>query len=252
MATLLRGLSFARHRIMAVPFFSIVTPSSGRRPRALALAMSSVEVALRRAHEAGVDVQVEMLVGFDGLRPDEFVPAPFVRHVVFPFEGRFGNAIRHGLIKGARGDRLLFVDDDNALSPHALLAFTQVEDADLIIGRIDTSRAFKEPFLPRQRAGGELVVQGNIDPLCLCVRTDLVRIRCGGWDGHGGYESDYLNILKYYRRARTVAFIQDIVGVYDAGRSLDAEGLNSRQARTEGILRAGQGLPSARPWRTHG
>jgi hypothetical protein len=238
--------------VMSARCFSIITPSSGRRPKALALAMSSVETAQRRAHEAGFDVQVEMLVGFDGLRPDAFVPTPFVRHVVFPFEGRFGNAIRHGLIKNAKGDYLLFVDDDNALSPTALLAYMQAKDADLIIGRIDTSRAFKEPFLPCERVGGELVVQGNIDPLCLCVRTDLVRIRCGGWDSHGGYESDYLNILKYYRRARKVVFLQDIVGVYDAGRGLDDDGLNARQVRTEGVLRAGQGLPSASPWRTHG
>lgn len=214
--------------------------------------MSSVETALMRAREAGLDVQVEMLVGFDGLCSEGFMPAPFVRHVVFPFEGRFDNAIWHGLIKGAKGEYLLFVDDDNALSPNALLAYAHVKDADLIIGRIDTSRAFKEPFLPRERAGGELIVQGNIDPLCLCVRTDLVRIRCGGWDSHGGYESDYLNILEYYRRAQKVVFLQDIVGVYDAGRGLDEDGLNSRQARTESILSVGQKLPSATPWRTHG
>lgn len=56
-------------------------------------------------------------------------------------------------------------------------------------------------------------------------------VRCGGWADEGGYESDFLNIRKYFRRARGVVRIEAVVGVYDAGRGLDPEGQNPRQQR---------------------
>ena len=60
--------------------------------------------------------------------------------------------------------------------------------------------------------------------------------RCGGWTSKGGYEADYLNMLQYYRRARTIKVVQDVVGIYDAGQGLDEHGLNFRQ---EKLLKAG-------------
>lgn len=53
--------------------------------------------------------------------------------------------------------------------------------------------------------------------------------RCGGWRNEGGYESDFLNIRRYHRRARSVRLLDALVGVYDAGRGLDQTGLNDRQ-----------------------
>lgn len=58
-------------------------------------------------------------------------------------------------------------------------------------------------------------------------------MRCRGWEHEGGYESDYLNIRRYARRARGIVRIDDVVGVYDAGRGLDAAGMNPRQRRLE-------------------
>lgn len=229
--------------------FSIITPSRGDRPRALRQAMASVESAWHFARAAGMDFGVEMLVGFDGFRPDEFDPPEFVRHIVFPKWGGFGNRIRHALMKIARGEYLLFVDDDNALTRNALVSFARHDRVDVLIGCIDSSRAFLEPVLPRLLPSGERVAQGNIDPLCLCVRTDFARVRGLGWQDTGGYESDYLNILRYFRRARQVLFVDDIVGIYDAGRGLDTEGMNARQLRVSALARAGQSLPSASPWR---
>lgn len=55
--------------------------------------------------------------------------------------------------------------------------------------------------------------------------------RCGGWADEGGYESDFLNIRTYFRRARHVVRFDDLVGVYDAGRGLDPAGQNQRQQR---------------------
>jgi hypothetical protein len=39
----------------------------------------------------------------------------------------------------------------------------------------------------------------------------------------------YLNVLRYWRRAKSVRQSKDIVGIYDAGVGLDHEGVNQRQ-----------------------
>ncbi|WP_243362559.1 glycosyl transferase [Fundidesulfovibrio terrae] len=222
---------------MAAPgdvLISVVTPSRGDRPNALALAARSLDEAAANAVSAGLmrPGQVEWLVGFDGVkgvRPETTVPATFVD---FPKSGNFGNYIRDRLIGLARGARLMFLDDDNALTPNALASFLSHPEVEMVIARIDVGRAFDIPYLPRPGTAEEAVRQGNIDPLCLCLSRDLVAGRGRGWGGEGGYESDFLNIRRYFQRARSVARIDDVVGVYDAGRGLDPEGVNPRQAKS--------------------
>lgn len=222
--------------------FSVITPSAGLRPRALAQAVASVEAARARA---GLPEQaLELLVGFDG-RAGELPPAPppYLRSFTLPRPAGatcgFGNHIRHILMRQAAGERLLLLDDDNVLTPEAFLAHLSRPEAEMVVARIDTSRAFDVPFLPRPAppgadAAADAVRPGNIDPLCLCLSRELALVRCGGWRDEGGYESDYLNILRYFRRARAVARVDQVVGVYDAGRGLDPEGMNRRQRRLEG------------------
>jgi hypothetical protein len=212
---------------------SVVTPSRGDRPLALAQAGHSLGTAVARAVDAGLlaPAQVEWLVGFDGckgIRPEVSLPATFVD---FPKSGNFGNLIRDRLIGLAKGSHLLFLDDDNALTETSLLCFLPHLGVEFIVARIDVSRAFDIPLLPRPDSG-ETVRQGNIDPLCLCVLRELVTGRGRGWGGEGGYESDFLNIRRYYQRARNHLFLDDVVGIYDAGRGLDPDGMNPRQART--------------------
>jgi len=225
--------------------FTVITPSIGTRPRALAQAIGSVEaaVAFAQAH-AGLDpAQVEMLVGFDG--KDAERPASTLanlRFVVLPrpagIVSGFGNHIRDALMEAAHGRYLLLLDDDNMLTENALASFLPHLEQEMIIGRIDTSRAFEVPHLPRPAPEGadpvtDAIRQGNIDPLCLCLARELAVVRGRGWADEGGYESDFLNIRRYHRRARGVLRIEDVVGVYDAGRGLDAGGLNERQKRAE-------------------
>lgn len=228
--------------------FTVLTPSIGTRPRALAQAVASVEAAVEHARQhAGLDpAQVEMLVGFDGVdgeRPASTLPN--LRFVVLPrpqgTTSGFGNHIRHALMGAARGGHLLLLDDDNVLTENALTSFLPHLDAEFIIGRVDTSRAFDVPFLPRPASEGcanpaadavtDAIRQGNIDPLCLCLSRELASVRGRGWADEGGYESDFLNIRRYFRRARGVVRIEDVVGVYDAGRGLDQGGLNERQRK---------------------
>jgi hypothetical protein len=225
------------------PLFSVIIPSAGLRPRGLAQAVASVDAAYALALGRGAlgPGAVEILVGFDGRdgqRPQAGLAD--LRFFVLPRpQGAtcgFGNHIRHILMGQARGRRLLLVDDDNALTPEALLHYLPHLDAEMVIARVDTSRAFDVPFLPRPAPEGadpaaDAIRQGNIDPLCLCLSRELACVRCRGWLDEGGYESDFLNIRRYFRRARSVVRTDALVGVYDAGRGLDQGGLNSRQRK---------------------
>jgi hypothetical protein len=206
--------------------FSVIIPSTGRRPKALQKAVDSVNAAARFAGlERG---QVEILIGFDGVKgkkPETGLP---VRSFNLPRDNDWGNGIRNILLGVAGGEKIIFLDDDNVLKPYALRLYLKHFDAEMIIGRIDTQLAFDTPFLPRLDAGS-LVRQGNIDPLCLCLSRRLVVDRCGGWNYQGKYEADYLNILDWHRRAHSVTVLEDVVGVYDAGRSLDNNALSRRQ-----------------------
>lgn len=223
--------------------FSIVTPSAGRRPRALARAAESVGTAAMHALAVcGLNpARIEMLLGFDAIdapRPD-CGPVPLRSWVLPRPQGAtcgFGNHIRDVLIRAAKGSHLIFLDDDNELTPEALALYLPHLAAEFILARVDTSRAFDVPFLPRPAppdadAAQDAIRQGNIDPLCLCLSRELVGVRCGGWRDEGGYESDYLNIRRYFRRARGIVRLDGLVGVYDAGRGLDPEGQNPRQRR---------------------
>lgn len=206
--------------------FSIITPSTGNRPKALQKAVESVEKAARFA---GLDTgQVEILVGFDGVKGKVPVSAYPVRSFNLPADNDWGNGIRNTLLKIASGDKVIFLDDDNTLKPYTLQMYLRHFDAEVIIGRIDTQLAFDKPFLPVHDEGS-LVRPGNIDTLCMCVSRRLVVDRCGGWNYQGTYEADYLNILDWYRRAHSMTVLEDVVGVYDSGRSLDSNALSRRQ-----------------------
>ena len=203
------------------------------------MAVNSVEKAARFAGlERG---QLEILIGFDGVKR----PAPDCTYTLqafnLPRDNDWGNGIRNTLLKVASGDKILFLDDDNVIKLHTLRTYMRHQDAEMIIGRIDTQLAFDKPFLP-QNDNGSLVRQGNIDPLCLCLSRRLVVDRCGGWRYQGKYEADYLNILDWYRRSHSTTVIEEVVGVYDAGRSLDNSALSRRQMNLLDRLAAERGV----------
>jgi len=211
--------------------FSIIIPSRGTRPKALAQAISSVLTAMDHAADRLDPAKVEILVGFDGTRGERILTGANIHYFDLPRDQNWGNGIRNTLLRRAKGDRIVFLDDDNTLTPSAFTTYLQHMDADMLIARIDTDRALDQPFLPVATPGKSLVRQGNIDPLCLCLSRDLVQVRCQGWQPEGGYEADYVNILRYWRRARSVHESRDVVGVYDSGRGLDDGGQNFRQSQ---------------------
>lgn len=208
------------------PRYSIIIPSRGDRPKALALAITSVLEAA--SHAALPPDAVEILVGFDGVQGERVSNSPSLRYFDLPTNNDFGNALRQALLKASRGQRIVFLDDDNILTPHAFCVYEQYSDADMLVARIDVSRAHPIPYLPVDEEDKPLIRPCNIDPLCLCLTRDLVVTRCGGWQGER-YEADYRNILHYSRRAVAMRISTEVVGIYDAGRGLDAGGRNFRQ-----------------------
>ena len=82
--------------------YSIITPSRGDRPKALAQAIDAVKAS---AESGGVLGRIEMLVGFDGTSGERVRDYDFVRYYDFPKDNDFGNAIRNGLLKASRGAR---------------------------------------------------------------------------------------------------------------------------------------------------
>lgn len=227
--------------------FSIITPSTGKRPKALQKAVESVEKAARFAGlEQG---QLEILIGFDGVKGKTPRCTYPVQSYTLPNDDDGGSGIRNTLLKIADGEKLIFLDDDNTLKPYALHMYMRHFDTELIIGRIDTQLAFTMPLMPAPGSGSP-IEQGNIDPLCLCVSRRLVLDRCGGWNYPGTPESAFLNIFDWNNRAHSVTVLEDVVGVYDSGRNLDSNALSDRQQNLLDRLafeRAGGSHPLVHP-----
>lgn len=211
------------------PRYTVITPSRGDKPKALHNALQSVLMAKEQAGLGSGDV--EMLVGFDGCKGLRVLDHPAVRYFDFPRDGDFGNAIRNGLLKAARGRRLLFLDDDNALTPHAFVCYEGCAGAEMVLARIDTSRTLNVPWLPVEEKGKDLVRPTNVDSLCACVSRELALVRCKGWESQGGYVADFHNLHRYWRRANSVWLCREIVGIYDAGLGLDQVALSAVQRR---------------------
>ncbi len=206
--------------------YSIIIPSRGDRPLALGQAIDSVVDAISYAELE--EHSVEILIGFDGVKGERVRSLACVRYYDLPKNNDFGNALRQALLKASKGRRIIFLDDDNVLTKEAFSIYEAHKDTDMLIARIDVSKAHKIPYLPIEEQNKPIVRPCNIDPLCLCLTRQLVVVRCGGWIGHK-YEADYENMLRYSRRAQNMRVIDAVVGIYDAGRGLDEDGLNFRQ-----------------------
>lgn len=224
--------------------FSIITPSTGRRPRALQKAVHSVEQAARFAGlETG---QLEILIGFDGAHGKVPECAYPVSAINLPADEYDGNGIRSLLTNLASGEKLIYLDDDNVIKPHTLRLYLRHFDAELVIGRIDTQLALETPFLPQWHGDG-LIRPGNVDPLCACVSRRLAVDRCGGWQHRDRDNADFMNLLDWHVNAASETVVDDVVGVFDAGRSLDASALSPRQAELLDDLGRDRRCPACAP-----
>jgi len=136
-------------------------------------------------------VTVEHIVVSDGRDPESRTIAErfHARYYEHPQPGEWdgGNRGRDLGILSARGQYVVFWDDDNCYAPHSLatqyaaacgagIGLTQVVHRQL--GKVIPEVPFKEPAL------------GHVDTACLCVRLELAKTagwsdsqcgRCGDW-----------------------------------------------------------------------
>ena len=109
--------------------FSVITPSTGNRPKALEKAVHSVEQAARFAGlETG---QLEILIGFDGVKGKPPASAYPVRSINLPPDRNGGNGIRSLLTNIAQGEKLIYLDDDNTLKPYTFRLYLKHFDAEI-------------------------------------------------------------------------------------------------------------------------
>ncbi len=206
--------------------YSVIIPSRGDRPNALGFALDALKASWEYAKLD--EKELEILVAFDGIKGERVRDFSCIRYYDLPRNNDYGNALRHALLKVSKGQRIIFHDDDNILTKEAFSIYEAHNDVEMLVARIDVSKAHPIPYLPVVEVDKPLIRPCNIDPLCLCLSRELVFIRCSGWIGTK-YEADYENILRYSRRAHSTKHIEDIVGIYDAGRGMDNGALNFRQ-----------------------
>jgi glycosyltransferase involved in cell wall biosynthesis len=149
----------------------------------------------------------EVLVVGDGPQPSaakcvksinqECFGQPF-RYLEGPLDHCFGNTQRNFGIRHARGDYIVFQDDDNVMLPGAFRAMRGA--AEQFCGR---PVIFKVRFLNGQIApSGPRLVCGDFDTACGAWPNMLGKL--GGWGR--SYEGDYL-------------FARDTLALYDLGEA---------------------------------
>ena len=138
-----------------MPAYSVVIPSRGDRPLALGMALDSIRLSWEKSQM--VFHNLEILVGFDGICGERVRDFPEVKYFDLPSNKDFGNALRHALLKASTGDRIVFVDDDNVLTEQAFSIYELHKDVELLVARIDVSRAHPVPFLPVHQEGKPIV-----------------------------------------------------------------------------------------------
>ena len=130
-------------------------------------------------------------------------------------EGDFGNTVRSMMLALARGQYVLFFDDDNIILPHYLERMTKA------ISQSGTDFAVCQlmHFGPLNEAAGKppIVLKGDpvklyhIDPLQILVKTEVMKKV--GWDTEVGYLSDGVSLEKLgdgYKHTR----VEEVLGVH--------------------------------------
>ncbi|MFM7675458.1 MAG: glycosyltransferase family 2 protein [Synechococcus sp.] len=170
---------------------SVITPTCGRL-QTLQEAIASVE--------AQDDPHWEHLIVSDGHFPTvqqlkrvnreprrHFLATPAIRH--------FGNHQRNVGIFKARGEFLLFLDDDNVLYPHALSTMRRAfaeQPVDLVLFPIDYDHS-KHGVLGQRLMPAPGFSRGEVDSLNAMIRRSLA-VRCNGWSDSYFADHDLLSL----------------------------------------------------------
>ena len=132
-------------------------------------------------------------------------------------EGDFGNSARKKMIEEARGEYIMFLDDDNIILPTYIEKMVKCLDGNPSVGfavcRIIHFGPLKEEAVGKPPAilVGEPVKLHHIDPLQVMVRTELMQKV--GWDTEKGYLSDGVTLEKLGDEAEYL-LVANMLGVH--------------------------------------
>lgn len=186
---------------------SIIT-ATRKRPQSLAH-------CLRQVREQSVDgIRFEHIVVAD--EPDQRTrqlcqDAGVSYHELAEPGGAYGAVAKDYGLSVAQGQYCCFWDDDNIYSSHALAAlFASAYGVDIGVVRTKHHlRSGSTVILPRTWNGSFQF--GDIDTMCVCVRTDLARVEVWG-DGNPEGGTDYRWLAKLERHEPKIRYVPVVIG----------------------------------------
>jgi hypothetical protein len=132
-------------------------------------------------------------------------------------EGDFGNTVRLTMMKNeAKGDHILFCDDDNIILPHYMRMMVDAIErsgSDFAVCRIMHFGPLNEAEVgkPPKVLTGEPVKLYHVDPLQVMVRKEvMLKV---GWDTEVGYLSDGVTLEKLGKDFKHVT-VGEVLGIH--------------------------------------
>lgn len=173
---------------------------ASQRPACLAQILHQLK------HQSTAGITYEILIvqeadNFDGFLACSYSPRCHIFRQT-P-HGDYGAAAHDRGVLEAKGDYVVFWDDDNLYYQHALVAvFATARKHDIGVVRV----RHRGLVIPTQQG----FKAGDIDSMCFCVRRQLAST--AKWADGGGRYSDYRWISKVARVATTINFSPIIIG----------------------------------------
>ena len=196
------------------PLVSVVTPTYGRDVKIIKRSIDCMRLQTNKdweqlicsngKYEAHVDELVKS-IGDERIRYHH-CPAK---------EGDFGNFARAEMIRKARGEYIMFLDDDNIVLPEFISMMTGVLEgspADFAVCRV----MHFGPLNEKEVGSPPIILTGNpvklyhIDPLQFLVRASVMKSI--GWDTDVGYVSDGVTLEKL--NGRPMVEVPMVLGIH--------------------------------------
>jgi glycosyltransferase involved in cell wall biosynthesis len=163
------------------------------------------------------DLQIEHIIVSDGPDP---VAARIAKqsgatyHEIPRQLGREGAHCRDAGIQLAQGQYIAFWDDDNVYHQHAAATqYASAAGSDISIARCRHRLRVNPGFVTIPRAWTGTPIPGDIDTMCLCVRTELAKQE--QWaDDSETYGVDHLWVSKLMQHNPSVHYTPIVIGIH--------------------------------------
>ena len=187
-----------------MPSISIITPTIGR---------DSLKSMLEGLLPQLADGDEVLIIG-DGPQPNaklivEGLASPFIQYWESPLIRNYGNPQRNEAITKAKGDYLMFVDDDDTVDSQAIRtvkkAAKEFPDIPLMFKMLHNGHAilWDIPQVAYGHVSGQMFVTPN------------VKGKIGTWSGKYGADFDFMTstLALYPEGAAAVKFLEDVITI---------------------------------------